>query len=50
MSSDEIVSKYRQNAGLALPPGKAEQVRDAVLGIDRGRDARSLARTLALGT
>ncbi|MBI4190399.1 MAG: MmgE/PrpD family protein [Betaproteobacteria bacterium] len=49
MSGDEIVSKFMQNAVLVLPHSKAEQVRDAVLSIDRMPDVRSLSRALSLG-
>ena len=34
LTADEISKKYRDNAALALPGRRAEQVRDAILGIE----------------
>ena len=34
LTGDEISKKYRDNAALALPDRRAEQVRDAILGIE----------------
>lgn len=40
LTSDDIVAKYRENAGLRLSARQARDVADAVLGLDRAADAR----------
>ncbi len=45
-SADAIVEKFMQNTDAILPRARAEQVRDAVLGIERVLDAREFLRTL----
>lgn len=45
LSGDEIAAKFMENAELAVSRGRAEQIRDAVLGVDR-ISAREFARAL----
>ncbi len=45
-SAEAIVAKFMHNTDGVLPRAKAEQVRDAVLGIERVLDAREFVRTL----
>ena len=45
-SAEAIVAKFMHNTDGVLPRAKAEQVRDAVLGIERVLDAREIVRTL----
>jgi 2-methylcitrate dehydratase PrpD len=46
-SEAEIVAKFDNLAGHALPHGRVEELRDAVLGIEREADVARLARLLA---
>jgi len=47
ISNDEIVKKFMDNAGLAVPAARAEQIRELVLAMDQGVSARELAVALA---
>jgi len=47
ISNEEIAQKFMDNAGLVLPRERAAQIRDLVLGMDRGLQARELAEGLA---
>ncbi|GGJ98536.1 MmgE/PrpD family protein [Pseudomonas matsuisoli] len=46
LSNDDIVAKYRDNAATAVAAHRVEQIREAVLGLDR-ISARDLSRALA---
>jgi aconitate decarboxylase len=45
-SDAEIVEKYAKLAGKALPRARVERLRDAVLGLDKLKDAAELARLM----
>ncbi|MBK5103530.1 MAG: MmgE/PrpD family protein [Burkholderiales bacterium] len=47
ISNEEIVKKFMDNAGLVLPATRAAQIRDLVLAMDQGMQARDLAEGLA---
>jgi 2-methylcitrate dehydratase PrpD len=47
ISNEDIVKKFMDNAGLALPAARAAQIRDLVLTMDGGLQARDLAEGLA---
>lgn len=48
LANDEIVEKYRANAATVTTSGRAEAIRDAVLGLDAAPDVRQLAGALIL--
>ena len=47
ISNEDIVKKFMDNAGLAVPAERAAQIRDLVLTMDRGVQASDLAEGLA---
>ena len=47
ITNDEIASKFMANARLAVSASRAEEIRDLVLAIGQGLDARDLAEGLA---
>jgi 2-methylcitrate dehydratase PrpD len=46
LSSEEIVEKFMGNATMAVTPGRAEEIREAVLAMDDFDDVRELAACL----
>jgi 2-methylcitrate dehydratase PrpD len=47
LTNDEITAKFRENAATAVSATRAEEIRDAVLGLDGQSDARAFAAILA---
>lgn len=47
LSGDDIVAKFRENAGMALAPSAVARIEEAVLGLDDGIEARALSALLA---
>lgn len=47
VTNEEIVQKFMDNAAIAILRARAERIRDAVLALDEGDDARILSRTLS---
>jgi 2-methylcitrate dehydratase PrpD len=47
-SEADIVDKFERLASKALPPPQVEQLRDAMLGLEKLDDASKIARLLAL--
>jgi hypothetical protein len=46
---DEMIAKFRDNAGRLLPPSRVAALEDAVLGMERARDLRPLLALCRVG-
>jgi len=41
LANEDVVEKFRDNAGMSLSARRVQEVRDAVLSLDRAGDARA---------
>lgn len=48
LGADEIVGKFRENAGMTLAPTRVEQALEAVMALDEGSTPREVATVLSL--